>query len=264
MKCGALTVALATLWFTADCRAEIDWPNLKGAKHIGSLTVKEQQAIGLVETGLKPRFPNGVACPPISSPFGSPTRYDGSFRAQRANNGYHGGMDISLDIGTPLLAAAYGKVINIGEGGRLVGKAIWMQHSPEDTGFKEWTYTKYQHLDRSPNLRVGDKFKAGEVVAVSGLTGTTGGRAFGAAGYPHLHMNVFASPSRKYKIRGHKVKINKRFYIDPVAFYKNELFGANKFNKRKNKTVNVGAKLESGIVIPKKAKRIWPVYCKMK
>ena len=72
-------------------------------------------------------------------------------------------MDITLEAGTPLLAAADGVVINVGAGGRLVGNVIWMQHSPEDTGFKEWTYTKYQHLDETPELQVGDRFSAGAV-----------------------------------------------------------------------------------------------------
>ena len=250
------------LGFTTKANAEINWSKLRGVAHYGQLSVQGQQKIGLIATGLKPRFPAGVTCPQISSPFGSPTRYDGSLRAPHSNNGFHGGMDITLKIGTPLLAAADGKVIHIGEGGRLVGKVIWMQHRPEDTGFEEWTYTKYQHLSKSPELRVGDSFKAGDIVAHSGDTGTTGGRAFGALGYPHLHMNVYASPSRKYKIKGHKVRIKRRVYIDPVAFYKNILYMADELNKKKISAVQVGVKLRTGSVILGESKRIWPVYCR--
>ena len=258
-------IALAlTFGFLSTANAEIDWSKFKGAQHFGQLSIQEQQQIGLIATRLKPRFPVGVNCPPISSPFGSPTRYDGSPRTQRSNNGFHGGMDITLEIGTPLLAAADGKVIHISEGGRLVGKVIWMQHSPEDTGFQEWTYTKYQHLDKSPELRVGASFKAGDIVAISGDTGTKGGRrsAFGPFGYAHLHMNVYASPNNKYKIRGHKVRINKRIYIDPVAFYKSDLFSAEDLKKNKFPPVLVGVKLKNGKVMLGESKKIWPVHCR--
>ena len=85
-------------------------------KRFGRLSLEEQQAVGLIATGLRPRFPAGITCPGISSPFGSRTRFDGSLRTTRSNNGYHGGMDISLDVGTPLLAAADGMVIHVGTG----------------------------------------------------------------------------------------------------------------------------------------------------
>ena len=155
-------------------------------------------------------------------------------------------------------------MIHIGTGGRLVGNVIWMQHSPKDTGFEVWTYTKYQHLDETPKLQIGDRFTAGDVVAVSGLTGTTGGRAFGHMGYPHLHMNVYASPSNRYKIRGHKVKIKDRYYIDPITFYKEKLEESEKISKftKKEKIINVGVKLKTGEFIPNRTRKVWPVYCK--
>jgi len=173
-------------------------------------------------------------------------------------------MDISLDIGTPLLAAADGKVIHVSRGGRLVGNVIWMQHAPEDTGFEVWTYTKYQHLDKTPELKVGDRFSAGDVVAISGLTGTTGGEAFGSVGYPHLHMNVYASPTNKFKIKGHRVKIMHRYYIDPVAFFNNKIDDGNNIRKysNENKIINIGVKLIYGNKIPLSTRKLWPVYCK--
>ena len=54
---------------------------------------------------LKPKFPSGLNCPGVSSPFGLKTRYDGSRRNNPFYN-FHNGMDISLEIGTPLLAVA--------------------------------------------------------------------------------------------------------------------------------------------------------------
>lgn len=262
MKIIPLCIPLFTLTLASNGHAEVNWSEIERAKRYGNLTLKEQQRIGLIETGLRPDFPLGVDCPKVSSPFGSPTRYDGSLRVQRSNNGRHGGMDISLDDGTPLLAVADGTVIHIDRGGRLVGNVIWMQHAPEETGFGVWIYTKYQHLDRRPDLRVGGKIKAGEVVAVSGSTGTIGGY-FGGSGYPHLHMNAYASPSRKYKITSRGVKIKHRIYIDPVAFYMNDLFKGDQLKRLpgKQKLIRVGVKLKNGSMIPKETRKVWPVYC---
>ena len=266
IACLKVTITVFVLTFMlciSTGYAQIDWTKLEGAARFGSLSLEEQQKIGLIDTGVEPRFPDGFSCPPIASPFGSRFRYDGSHRTTNSNNGYHGGMDITLEAGTPLLAAADGVVINVGTGGRLVGNVIWMQHSPEDTGFKEWTYTKYQHLDETPELQVGDRFSAGDIVAISGLTGTTGGRAFGELGYPHLHMNVYASPSNNFKNRRYKVKISDRYYVDPVAFYMDNLLESKRLrNLSKNKKiVDIGIKLKSGEVVPAGAKKIWPVYC---
>lgn len=265
MKAIIFVFLQVCVFWIYDSSAQIDWTHLKDAKRFGILSVEQQQRIGLVETGLEPRFPEGIACPIISSPFGSRFRYDGSWRTVNSNNGYHGGMDISLDVGTPLLAAADGQVIHIGTGGRLVGNVIWMQHSPKDTGFNVWTYTKYQHLDGTPKLQIGERFTAGDIIAVSGLTGTTGGRAFGILGYPHLHMNVYASPSNRYKIRGHKVKIKDRYYVDPVSFYSNKLEDSRKIKKwgKKEKIINVGVKLKTGESMPDNARKVWPVFCKI-
>ena len=266
LKVNAIVFVLFCMLCIPQVYAQVDWENIENAKRFGPLTVEEQRKIGLVETGLEPRFPDEVSCPTIASPFGSRTRFDGSYRTVKSNNGYHGGMDISLEVGTPLLAAADGEVINVGTGGRLVGNVIWMQHAPEDTGFEVWTYTKYQHLDKMPELQVGDRFSAGDVVAISGLTGTTGGRAFGEMGYPHLHMNVYASPTNRYKIRGHKVKIKDRYYVDPVAFYKSTIEDGNIISEydKNNKIINVGVKLENGEHIPGNTRKIWPVYCERK
>src|SRR3990167_6382499 len=61
--------------------------------------------------GLQPVLPDKARCPEIASPFGSETRYDGSRRPSWELGGYHGGIDISLAEGTPLLALAAGTVV---------------------------------------------------------------------------------------------------------------------------------------------------------
>ena len=75
------------------------------------MSLEEQQAVGLISTGLKPLYPIQDSCLEVSSPFASLTRYDGSQRTPFSNHGYHGGMDISLKIGTPIIAVADGVVV---------------------------------------------------------------------------------------------------------------------------------------------------------
>src|SRR5690606_29341435 len=72
-------------------------------------------------SGIVPQFDAGARCPPVASPFASPTRYDGSRRPADRFGGLHGGLDISLAEGTPLLAIAGGKVVHSGEGGQAEG-----------------------------------------------------------------------------------------------------------------------------------------------
>jgi hypothetical protein len=85
-------------------------------------------------TGLTPAFPTSHVCAPIASAWGSQERFDNSTRLQNRNGGLHGGFDISLQEGTPILAMASGKVIAKGEGGMLEGIYLWLQHTPADTG----------------------------------------------------------------------------------------------------------------------------------
>jgi murein DD-endopeptidase MepM/ murein hydrolase activator NlpD len=148
----------------------------------------------IIATGLVPVFPVGQTCPGVASGWGSPERFDGSTRVQGRNSGLHGGMDISLREGTPLLAIAAGTVLATGEGGALEGIYLWLEHLPSDTGLAYRGVTKYQHLAELPSLKPGERVTLGQVVGRSGLTGTRG-PAFGPAGYPHLHMSFFVMPS---------------------------------------------------------------------
>ena len=70
-------------------------------------------------------------------------------------------------------------------------------------------------------------------------------------------MNVYASPSNNFKNRRYKVKIPDRYYIDPVAFYMDNLLESKTLrNLRKNKKiVDIGIKLKSGKVVPAGAKK---------
>ncbi|MBM3221708.1 MAG: hypothetical protein FJZ38_24055, partial [Candidatus Rokubacteria bacterium] len=80
--------------------------------------------------GLNATFANGTICTPIASPYGSPTRYDGSQRMTGGAGGFHGGIDLTLTEGTPLHAIAPGQILGQGEGGMMEGIYLWLLHLP--------------------------------------------------------------------------------------------------------------------------------------
>lgn len=171
------------------------------------------QEVASTPSGLQPVFPEQAHCPEITSPYGSQTRYDGSVRPKWAFGGYHGGIDITLAEGTPLLALAAGTVVSKGEGGMLEGIYLWLRHAPEDTGLAYWIYSKYQHLESIPRPDVGAKVAMGQMVARSGKTGTVG-RHYGASGYAHLHLTT-----RKSASGDESVDPRRGTLFDPLAIY---------------------------------------------
>lgn len=99
----------------------------------------------------------------------------------------HTGIDIPVDIGTPVLAAGPGRVTWAGYGlyrgvedvTDPYGLAIVIKH---DFGYQgDSLYTVYGHLQRVDVL-VGQHVEAGEVIGLSGETGKVTG--------PHLHFEV--------------------------------------------------------------------------
>jgi murein DD-endopeptidase MepM/ murein hydrolase activator NlpD len=96
----------------------------------------------------------------------------------RLTQGLHGhnAVDLGSPIGTPILAAASGRVIISKMGGWNggYGNYVVIQH---DNG----TQTLYAHA-QSTIVSVGDSVTRGQIIAYVGLTGKTTG--------PHLHFEV--------------------------------------------------------------------------
>lgn len=273
-------VAVAALWTAADpAHAQMGggWKKkgraaeaTEGASAAGNSTMSgdgvERRDKVINATGLKPGFPAGFSCEPVSSPFGSPTRYDGSLRRGDRNSGLHGGLDISLQEGTPLLAVAAGEVIAAGVGGRLEGIFLWLRHAPEDTGLGFWVYSKYQHLSKLPELKPGARVAAGDIVALSGNTGTAGGH-YGMFGYPHLHLTTLYAPSAGYTMRGaygSMASSPEALPHDPLLLYLPDLQSLDQvrgFVPGADR-VNVAVVDEQGAIHPVGAKRVWPVRCR--
>jgi len=97
----------------------------------------------------------------IISPFG------------KRRGGWHAGMDIKGEIGTPILAAAPGVVISSGEE-RAYGRVIRIEH---DSGF----VTVYAH-NLENLVEAGDRVSGGTIIATVGRSGR--------ATTPHLHFEV--------------------------------------------------------------------------
>lgn len=217
--------------------------------------------------GLTAAFHGGAACTTIASPYGSPTRYDGSLRKSGgAEDGLHGGIDLSLDEGTPLLAIAAGRVFAAGEGGMLEGIFLWVLHLPEDTGLNFAFLAKYQHLREPSPLRQGERVRPGQDLARSGKTGTVGGH-YGPRGYPHLHLTVRALTDDGLKLAatgsGEFRILRDTVMVDPLTVYVPGIAApadaANLPGERK--TVTIAHVDLKGTLRSADSRLVWPVAC---
>jgi murein DD-endopeptidase MepM/ murein hydrolase activator NlpD len=215
--------------------------------------------------GLSAAFAGGAACAPIASPYGSPTRYDGSSRPSGGAEGAHGGIDLTLAEGTPLRAVAAGRVFASGAGGMMEGVFLWILHLPEATGLGFAFLAKYQHLREPSPLRVGDTVTLGQEVARSGKTGTVGGH-YGAFGYPHLHLTVRAltPESARRAAAGGEIRIlGDSVMVDPLTIYVPDLRSPADAAALtpKQKRLTIASVAADGTLRPAEARSVWPVAC---
>ncbi len=128
---------------------------------------------GLLPTIKLPKVVGGFA---KSSSFGNRILY--------GKPDWHPGTDFLAPIGTPILAFARGKVVEIrttDESGGY-GNLIIIQH-------KDGYFTFYAHLN-SINVKVGDPITNGKKI---GESGATGNKSTG----PHAHIEVVKTPDNK-------------------------------------------------------------------
>jgi murein DD-endopeptidase MepM/ murein hydrolase activator NlpD len=91
------------------------------------------------------------------------------------NNRPHGGHDLAMGSGTPIKAAAPGKVVEAKTDGDGYGNYITIDHG------NGW-YTRYAHMVEKTPLKEGDVVTAGQQIGKVGSTGNSTG--------PHLHFEV--------------------------------------------------------------------------
>jgi len=108
------------------------------------------------------RWPLDGESPVVASPFGA--------RGGRP----HEGIDLPVAVGTPVHAAAAGRVIYAGDGIRGYGNLVVVRHAGD-------LLTVYAH-NSVLLVREGDAVAAGDRVALSGQSGHATG--------PHLHFEV--------------------------------------------------------------------------
>jgi len=111
---------------------------------------------------------------PVTSEFGIRRYYNGEF----AKDYYHRGVDYAGGTGSPVVAAAAGRVALVGreaQGFKLHGNTVGLDHGQGVT-------TIYLHLSRI-NVKEGDLVQAGQVIGTVGATGSATG--------PHLHWGLY-------------------------------------------------------------------------
>ena len=120
-------------------------------------------------------YPTEVSCPPIFSEYG----------AVRVT-GVHTGVDIGAEKGSPVIAAADGKVVIAGWRSSS-GNRIIIYHGVDSDG--KHVYSRYVHMDEL-NVKEGTKtlepVKRGQKIGTVGDTGT----AMPPDRRPHLHFEA--------------------------------------------------------------------------
>jgi murein DD-endopeptidase MepM/ murein hydrolase activator NlpD len=146
--------------------------------------IRQFQALAASRRGITLKAPHGnpVANGWVTRGFGENAGLEG--------HSFHNGFDIACPAGTPVVATASGVVTFAGED-PIYGNLVIIQHGL--TGYS----TFYGH-NRELKVRVGQKIKRGDVIALVGSTGRSSA--------PHLH----------YEIRLHGVPVNPAKYMTPA------------------------------------------------
>lgn len=105
----------------------------------------------------------------ISEPFGTKRVLD-----HKTPWGYHGGIDISTDAGTPI-HASNGGIVELSDNLPVYGNVVVIDHGQ---GFA----TIYMHMQER-HVKEGDTVAKGEIIGLVGSTGLATG--------PHLHWGLY-------------------------------------------------------------------------
>jgi murein DD-endopeptidase MepM/ murein hydrolase activator NlpD len=215
---------------------------------------------GLFETGLRPRFPENLKCPDIDEQWAI------SYTQKRSRENYHGGIDMPVPTGTPMIAAAAGTVVGkyVGKNSYR-GKEIILRHGPEDTGIPLWIYTQYAHFDEMPKLEVGQRVRMGEVLGPTGNSGR--GRTPNVQNTrrrPAIHFAVWYSTKPEFDARPTKIIPVGGVWVDPNALFRKKP-PLDSYSMRAlpeaEKKVAISVMVDDGELIPADTKIVWPYTC---
>ena len=121
-----------------------------------------------------PQYVTSVMVAPVDGPIS--LGFGPRLQPLNGMTAFHQGVDFPVPVGTPVHAPADGTVSAARDRWGF-GKVVELDHG---NGLK----TRFAHLS-SQQVKVGDKVKAGQVIALSGDTGTL------ASAGPHLHFEVW-------------------------------------------------------------------------
>jgi murein DD-endopeptidase MepM/ murein hydrolase activator NlpD len=138
-------------------------------------------------TDLRPKYPPGRACSPMTSLYSSWNDVDGSKRDEP-----HSGIDAGR-LGDPILAPADGTVIAVWKANWGWGDegALLIRHRRQDLGLEDgpdYYYSEFDHLryDEVKSIEVGAQVKRGETLAKVYRPGGKG------AYPPEVHWEVWS------------------------------------------------------------------------
>jgi murein DD-endopeptidase MepM/ murein hydrolase activator NlpD len=106
----------------------------------------------------------------------------------------HNGLDIAAPTGTPVYAAADGKVASVVQGHAVSGNYVTVEHYVGPLTYS----TQYLHLSRT-GVQKGQQVEMGDKIGEVGSTGRSTG--------PHLHFIV-------------SMRVPSREFLDPATFIK--------------------------------------------
>lgn len=135
--------------------------------------IKKEAALG--RAALRTSTPGSAPSLPLFRPvpgiytsvYGKSRYFNGQFK------GRHGGVDMRAAVGTPIKAAAAGKVVLTGNFW-FAGKCVYIDHGAGVVSF-------YCHMSKI-SKGIGEDVKRGEQIGLSGKSGRVTG--------PHLHFSV--------------------------------------------------------------------------
>jgi hypothetical protein len=88
----------------------------------------------------------------------------------------HQGIDLSAPLGTPILATAAGRVVEVGQSRGVGGLVVKVDHG------NGWVSSYFHIQEGGFKVRVGDTVQAGQQIALVGQTGNAKG--------PHVHFEI--------------------------------------------------------------------------
>ncbi len=216
---------------------------------------------GLLPTGLTPTFPSGVACPAVDESFAL------SY-ADKTGKGAHGGIDIPVATGTPIIATADGIVVaKVDNLYQLRGLTVTLRHSPQDTGLPFWVYTEYGHLREMPPLAIGQRVRKGEIIGETGNTGVRpGSPSVQTLRRPGIHYAVYYAQSPMFALFQDYVVPKDPRWMDPMAlFLRDGPHDSHLLAKLPldQKNVEIAVMLSDGRTVPEATRLVWPYVCRI-